>query len=90
MAKWPKFSILPDPPPISGCNIVTGKPSGVFGDQYGVFGPPKWFGHVTHGYPEIWQEVELVLKKNVKKHFLGYFWPIFGREVAGTSNFFCL
>ena len=51
------------PPSISGCNVVTDKPSGVWGGQYMVFGPPKCFGHTVDGYGEIWQEVELVLKK---------------------------
>ena len=63
MAKSPKFSILHDPPSISGANVVRDKPFGVYGDQYGVFGPPKWFGHATYGYGEIWQEVELVPQK---------------------------
>ena len=61
--KSPKISILPDPSPISVCNIDTDKPPGGFGDLYGVFDLPERFVQKSHGYGEIEQEVELVREK---------------------------
>ena len=60
MGKTAKSSKLHDPSPISECNDVRDKPSGIWGVFDEVFDPPKWLVHIIHVGCGNQQEVVLV------------------------------